>query len=194
MIDIETLGSSPGSAVIALGAVTFDPFEEGVKELFTCNFSWRSNLALRLKKEPATVKWWKEQSAEAKAALKTPRPVAIWLGLREFGKWYTETKPKAVWANGSTFDFPLLEFAMKKSGVEVPWHYREVRDMRTAYRIFEKFLPVKEGEWREKAEKWEEAQREKRGAPQMLKHCALSDAFFQALRLQYMYRAMKGMA
>ena len=37
----------------------------------------------------------------------------------------------AYWASPSTFDFPIWEDLCKMAGVKEPWHYRQVRDVRT---------------------------------------------------------------
>lgn len=35
------------------------------------------------------------------------------------------------WSKGSNFDFPILEHAYRAFGIEIPWEYHEIRDLRT---------------------------------------------------------------
>lgn len=133
MLDLETWGLAPGSALRSVGAVTF--LREGDAELpaeFSCNISLESCLLAGLVVDPNTRDWWGRQDAAAQDSL-----VADQLPLRDavvlFHKWVRGTRCTAIWCQGAGFDVPLWEAAARAVGLEVPWKYWDVRDTHTAY-------------------------------------------------------------
>lgn len=88
-----------------------------------------------LKRDPATVQWWNDQSAEAKGAFIDP--VDLSLALARFSDWLTgglqQPSELRLWSHGASFDPPILEAAYHAVGQVVPWHYRSPRDTRTAF-------------------------------------------------------------
>lgn len=97
-----------------------------------------------LTRDPETVKWWREQSAEAVAAFTNPVDLrdaclrfAIWLeslnSVKPTPRYPDYTAPEAVriWSNGPHFDVAILAAVYQAVGLPVPWHYRAPRDMRT---------------------------------------------------------------
>ncbi len=101
----------------------------------------------RLKRDPATVKWWSEQSPEAQSAFADP--VDLREALIEFGEWLQlvrgtihqydmSLKPGddiRLWSHGAAFDPPILAAAYEAVGLPVPWHYRAPRDTRTLFDV-----------------------------------------------------------
>lgn len=88
-----------------------------------------------LKRDPKTVQWWSEQSAEAQAAFENP--VDLRIALSRLSVWLADVSPDVtalrLWAHGSHFDIPILAAAYEAVGLPVPWHYRAPRDTRTAF-------------------------------------------------------------
>ena len=151
MIDIETAGNRPGSAILTLGAVAFDATRPN-KELLNAGqirgvtfyerISFDSASQLGLRTDPDTLIWWFNQSREAQAEAfrATPRkPLAEVLD--QFSRWLTSatgdrasTKIKStarLWANSPSFDIVLLESAFQVCRFAPPWHYWHARDLRT---------------------------------------------------------------
>lgn len=68
MVDLETLGTAPGSVILSIGAVRFD-VEEGLLDEFYVNIDVESSQRLGLTIDGATVMWWMKQSDAARAKL-----------------------------------------------------------------------------------------------------------------------------
>ena len=132
MIDLETMGTTPGCPVLSIGAVAFDA--DGVK-----NGTFYS--AIKLAENPtvsaSTLLWWLDQSEEARSVLIEDQKTAP--GAEEAYKaFYSWARPlrgvgqiDGVWANGASFDLPIIEHAMRDAGVDVPWPFYQHRCFRT---------------------------------------------------------------
>lgn len=127
MIDIETLGRSPGCPVLSVGAVYFDR-EGNIGKQYHGVMGF-NGIALG-KADPDTLEFWSNQTPEAISSLlagyKTPVQVA-W-ELKDF-----ISKDARVWGNGSVFDISILDFWFLKS----PWDFWNVRDVRTVVDLFD---------------------------------------------------------
>lgn len=132
MIDIETLGTSKNSVILAIGAVQFN--ENGIVHKFyqtvdpTSCQDWGAVIDAR------TVMWWMEQSDAARKALTSAKTVPLDIALAELSaafKW----KGLDVWANGIDFDMVILEESYKMVGKPVPWPYWAKKDYRTLKKI-----------------------------------------------------------
>jgi DNA polymerase III epsilon subunit-like protein len=132
MIDIETLGTSPGCVVLSIGACEFS--EKGIGEQFYTSISPESCTQWGLTIEPRTVLWWMDQSQDARDFITKGKHVALeqaLVDLRTAFKW----KGKKVWCNGAAFDFPILTAAHNAVGSNVPWEYWACHDYRTIKNI-----------------------------------------------------------
>lgn len=120
MLDLETLGTVPGCAIVSVGAIAFNEF--GVAER---GFYRRINISEwdvpglteeGLLKDADTIEWWQKQSEEARAvfvnATYTTRQALSELAL--FCNGYN--KPR-VWGNGADFDNPIIAVAAHKVGL-----------------------------------------------------------------------------
>ncbi len=176
MIDIETLGTSPGSAILSVGAVGFDPESVTTPPFlpFYRNIGLASSLAVGCTVDAPTVQWWFNRDDEARGML-FRNALSLVLALDDLRIWYVSLKPSAVWANSPQFDLTLLREAGKKVGWTAPWHYRDERDLRTLLALtrFEKraFVPTE--------------------AVGPIEHDALDDAFAQAKKVQEAYRVLR---
>jgi hypothetical protein len=137
MADTETLGQKPGCVILSIGAVTFDPFNPHAEQYtFERKIDIASQLLLGLNIEPETLKWWREQDEEAKAALLgVTHQIKHVMG--DFQVWCRNQQVDRIWCQGATFDAPILEHAFKLCDLEVPWRFRMVRDTRTIYDLFD---------------------------------------------------------
>ena len=132
MLDLETWGTTPGSAIRSIGAVTFTLDGGLAGEEFYANVDDISCLAAGLKQDDSTVRWWRQQGEAAQEALlHDPRPlheVAL-----DFFHWFARVGGVFVWAQGANFDPVLWEAACQRASVRVPWKFYNVRDTRTLY-------------------------------------------------------------
>lgn len=133
MLDLETFGTKPGSVLRSIGAVVFS-LDGQMGPTFYSNIDEKSCLDAGLTKDPGTVKWWSQQSAEAQAALLV-NPWPLGNVVADFHNWYRASGARAVWAQGANFDPALWEAAALAIKSPVPWKFYEVRDTRTAYDI-----------------------------------------------------------
>lgn len=134
MLDLETWGLAPGSALRNLGAVEFE-LDGRMGQTFYRNIDRQSCVDAWLRIDLATEKWWASQSTAAKTQLEAnQRPIAEVLG--EFFQWFTTTGAQCVWAQGAAFDPVLVECAAGLCQLRVPWKFWNVRDTRTVYDLF----------------------------------------------------------
>lgn len=125
MVDIETLGLEPGSAILSIGAVTFS--EDGLGDEYYREISLKSCEAAGLEIDVGTLEWWLEQDDSLRDVLTGGG--ALKDVLREFSDWMPDNAE--VWANSPSFDCDLLEAAFDAVGMSAPWHFRDERDFRT---------------------------------------------------------------
>jgi len=146
MLDLETIGTVPGSVITSIGAAFFDPHENyevdfpDDLELFYRNININSCFNAGLKADGETILWWMQQGQEAVDALTTPKPIALKTAVTEFKRFYWDQKEKLgretniyVWAHGATFDQPMWATACNAVGQREPWLFFNCRDTRTIF-------------------------------------------------------------
>lgn len=174
MLDTETWGTTPGSDLRSIGACVFYPdakaggaWEQSGERTFYAAVDnpilptdrwpgdsdyngqvWDEHrkgwVTYPLTRDPQTVQWWNDQSAEAQAAFADP--IDLWQGLMDFRDWIAlltfDDQPELpvekrtnlrLWSHGANFDPGIMEAAYRACGVPVPWHYRSPRDTRTIF-------------------------------------------------------------
>ena len=131
MIDTETLGTTPGSVILSIGAAIFDM--DGLGETFYAPIDLASSTAAGLTIDPATVKWWMRQSDEARAAAFPDDAAPLIQVLLAFQAWIVSQEARYPWCHGAGFDVPLLDAAFKACCLTSPWEFWNVRDTRTLY-------------------------------------------------------------
>ncbi len=171
MLDIETLGVTPGSIVLSIGAVEFD--ESNLGDVFHMGISWQDSVKQGMHVDASTAMWWIGQDQAAQQALMNITTNA--LGLKEvltkFAGAFKDWKNKRLWCNGAAFDISIMSAAHKKVDMIVPWRYSNEMDMRTIKGCIGKTT-------------WELH----RVAPTVA-HDGLADAISQAITLQRSLRA-----
>lgn len=132
MIDLETLGTKPGSVIRSIGAVLFDPLDGTIDRgtTFYCNISRESCERIGLTVDAATEEWWASQSDEAKQALES-EPFDIDDALAFFCQWWATIGGTRFWANDPDFDGVILSAAYAAAGLSAPWPYNAARSCRT---------------------------------------------------------------
>jgi oligoribonuclease (3'-5' exoribonuclease) len=141
MIDLETMGTRHDAPILSIGAVAFDPDTGALGATFEANIDPSDALA-NGKLSGDTLKWWMAQGDEARrAAMSGTSP--LFASLYNLANWLRDTSgPEArVWGNGATFDITILERAYAKLGLEIPWHFRNVRDCRTIAEVAKGLYP-----------------------------------------------------
>jgi len=133
MIDIETMGTTPGSAILSIGAVMFGP--SGLGETFYAPIALASCTAAGLTIDPDTVAWWMKQSDAARAAAFRDDAQHLAVVLARFMCWLELMEAEHPWCHGANFDAPLLEAAYRACGMTPPWKFWNVRDTRTLYEL-----------------------------------------------------------
>lgn len=128
MVDIETLGTSKNSVILAIGAVQFS--ETGVEKKFYEVIDAESCTQWGLQIDARTVLWWLDQSDAARKSITGTKGKSLDIVLNEFRTAF-DWKNATVWANGIDFDFTILEEAFKAVGWEAPWPYWSKMDFRT---------------------------------------------------------------
>jgi hypothetical protein len=123
MLDIETLDTTPTAKILSLGAVAVYGNETWYQEFATYLQTGRTA-------SQAALEWWESKS------VKPNGNKTLTDGLHEFSEWYKDQQFTEVWCKGSDFDFVILADAYKSMGVETPWKYNEVRDLRTLIKVF----------------------------------------------------------
>lgn len=138
MVDLETWGTEPGSDIRSIGAVVFDPIKRTLGAEFYANI--RDGEHYGLKRDPATVKWWSEQSEAAQSVL-LENQLNLPHALHLFNDWWTEQQGgeatrdeyATFWANGPHFDYVLLNCAYDVTAIPRPYIYRAPRDCKTIW-------------------------------------------------------------
>lgn len=135
-IDLETLGTLPGSVILSIGAVLFDPtkpVEECLGKEFYCVVSKADSLAHGLSFSQDTLDWWMKQSPEARQVLtdadSEEKADTLLDALSMLSQFITPGMK--VWSNGANFDQPLLDVAYSKIGQAIPWKFWNSRCHRT---------------------------------------------------------------
>ena len=133
-LDIETLSSSPTAVVLSIGLYELTVLQEvpAPSCLFVVNIDIDSSLEAGLTVSGSSLAWWLQQSSEARGALFCPKPVSLQQAAVRLSEWYSTRKARRnrVWAH-ATFDFPTLDYVVRRVGAKMPWSYLECRDLRT---------------------------------------------------------------
>lgn len=143
VVDLETLGTKPYSAILSIGAVEFDPIEGTLGREFYVVIDKESSLYFGLEVDKSTEEWWAKQSPEARTVL-SEKGVDLRTALTSFSEYFTN-RDETLWGNGSDFDNVLLSSAYDKVGVAPPWKYYNNRCYRTLKNMFPSIKMKREG-------------------------------------------------
>jgi len=172
MVDLETLGTRPGSVILSLAAVPFNTVY--AIEPFYARISSSSCLDAGLTTDESTIRWWERQSKEAydEAFGGTTSLINV---LNDFSEYCSQLPlAPALWGNGADFDNVLLSEAYNKCGIRQPWKYTDSRCYRTLKNLFPQVPYI----------------------PPKVKHNALQDAIAQAEHAerihQWLHKIEKG--
>lgn len=136
MLDLETLGPSPGGCIVQIGAVRFDPYFGDKGLISTPAGEFRQNVINDTGHiDYDTVLWWMKQSEEARQRVFFQGGAcALNPALHAFREWVdAQGEPEQVWCN-LDFDLPILKAGYKRCGHSVdryPFNRKQGRDWRT---------------------------------------------------------------
>ena len=145
MIDLETLGTEPGEAILSIAAVKFNQNGE-VKETFKRNIDIEDSERNGFKINAAMLKWWldnkydvlKEQTADAQSS---------YFVLIDFLSWLKDIDDyDQIWAKSPSFDCKMLSAFIKRVGTfqdKVGTSFRKWRDIRTLVSTAEQITGTK---------------------------------------------------
>ena len=174
MLDLETYGTAPGSVILSIGAVAFDPHSKDMGNGFYEVISIDHSIVAGFTTNRETKQWWDKQSVEARRViheaeqLHASHPEAVLRSLNSYlsGCGGTEVM---VWGYGAGFDNALVAAAYELTGVGRGWKYTNDRCFRTIKAMFpipKDLIPPRQGTY----------------------HNALDDAKTQAAHLQAIYK------
>jgi len=132
MLDLETAGTGPNAAILTIGMFAFDPYSRPEYHESGWHFVVPFNMNKGRNVDLATIKWWMEQSDEARKA--------SWLDIRDMGAvgpmvdWLNEVD--TIWANDPDFDCVILRDFLEQHGVQWRW-YRKHRSIRTLKELYD---------------------------------------------------------
>lgn len=152
MLDLETAGTGPDAAIMAIGAVAFTSTNVISQHYVVVDLedSVRAGGVI----DASTFKWWMKQSQEARSELaKNPQPLKWAIG------WFDDFVIKAshygidklndhslcLWGNGSDFDNVILSGAYRRLGLATPWPYYGNRCYRTVAALHQDIKFIRSG-------------------------------------------------
>jgi len=134
MLDLETMGNTPNAAIIAIGAVAFDPGAREIGDKFYITVDLESSVACGGVIDASTVIWWMQQGDAARAEF-AREGAHIAAALGRFGEWVLHSIPVPnnvrMWGNGAAFDNVILASAYRRAGLAQPWNFWNDRCYRT---------------------------------------------------------------
>lgn len=170
MLDLETMGTQPGSAITAIGAVRFDLTGSQQFDTFYSRIDIKDCIDCGLIIDPGTVIWWLKRSEEARNELIRPAgPLAD--ALRAFSLWLPNEEFE-IWGKGPSFDLACLERAYEACDERIPWRFPNERCVRTIAALRPEIA----------------------APPPEIKHHALHDAMSQARHMIAIHQALAGPA
>jgi len=129
MLDLETMGTRAGCAILSIGAVVFEPRNGSLRDEFYQSVFLEGQDKLGLHTSDSTLKWWNAQSEEARKVLTCPDRMELGSALDKFQEWLPINA--YVWGNGADFDNPILAAAYAAFNMPQPWKPYNGRCYRT---------------------------------------------------------------
>lgn len=130
MLDLETMDTRHSGVVVSIGAVVFDK-NKGLGEEFYAILDTNEQARAGRTISPDTMRWWLQQSAEARRVFaETPGDVVPTL-LNFSGYVARNTDEPLMWGNGADFDCVMLGNLYDTFRLKRPWSYSNNRCYRT---------------------------------------------------------------
>lgn len=145
MVDLETLDLGPKSVITQVGIIGF-PLDDPETEMRRINeyLLVQPQIALSRTISFDTVAWWMEQDDKARARIKENQGTDMeefLASVRGIHRKLSEliasvgNRNVEVWARGPQFDIVNLQTLFVDCGLDTPWPYDSVMDLRTLGRL-----------------------------------------------------------
>jgi DNA polymerase III epsilon subunit-like protein len=142
MLDIETLGTQPTSAIVSIGAVRFG--RDQIYEKFYRRVDLKSSVQNGMVIDPDTIIWWLGQSEESRGEITNKDRITLNQALMDFSRWIeplaSEHGDVEIWGNGATFDNVIVSEAYRLCQMKKPWRFSGDRCYRTIKNLFPEIL------------------------------------------------------
>lgn len=126
MVDLETLGTDPDAAVVAIGAVKFN--KKRIIDEFEAYIPPGSARVFGRSSED-TERWWSQQADHVRnKVLGGNEPPGH--ACERFSEFCKGVEGQ-IWAKPVHFDLPILRHFYKQLGLEFPFHFRREKDAAT---------------------------------------------------------------
>lgn len=149
MIDIETMGTRPNAAIIAIGAIGFNDEGDEHGEFYT-EINLESSMRYGGTVDSSTIIWWMGQSDNArKKFMCNSEAIDIKDALIRLSNWIQidgkeDIEYRQVWGNGPEFDNIVVSEAFRACGLTLPWRYWGNRSYREMKREWQDIVPQPE--------------------------------------------------
>lgn len=130
MLDIETLGTTPGSAILEIAAATFHPIDGTIVREFETRISLLDSIAQGFSVDPDTAAWHLRRLSAI-----DPYGPSVWQALCRLRLWLDEAGPIPIWAWGMDFERAMLQAAYHRIHAPLPWKYHHGNDARTVWNL-----------------------------------------------------------
>lgn len=124
MMDLETMGTVPGCAVLSIGCVVMNLQTLELGDTFYSVVSLPDCLDKFLEEDPSTKEWWDGRDAAARQVLHDANDPAAPLlveALEELNRWFASVgasvQKARLYGNGADFDNPILRVAYSAANV-----------------------------------------------------------------------------
>ena len=138
MLDLETMGTGPNAAIVAIGAVAFDLQAGTIGDRFYRVVDLGTSVDMGGEIDADTVLWWMKQSDDARAMF-TRDSSPLSMSLTAFSFWmcaHGAPDSVRVWGNGAAFDNVILSSAYRRSAYMQPWRHWNDRCYRTVKSLY----------------------------------------------------------
>ena len=132
MVDLETMGVSPRSVVLTLGAVTFNPYSDEIYDELYFKIDLDDQDKLNREIDQNTLDWWAKQEPKVmEEAFSSDGRISLADGINAFHKfaWGCDK----IWSHGAVFDIIILEDIYRQLNRPIPWEFWRCRDTRTLF-------------------------------------------------------------
>lgn len=139
MLDMETCGLKEDAALLSISMVAFRPGEEHEVDVFDVSVDLVSCYMAGMQFDESTQAWWMKQDVTARLEQTMCNSrISIQEAMKSAYDWLrclSETNDLVMWSRGTDFDFPKLEYGLRRFvEKEPPYHFWNKRDVRTFIR------------------------------------------------------------
>lgn len=135
MLDIEALGQNPGSVILSIGGVKFNPYSfQEPKDSFYMKPSPDEQETYGRESDYDTIRWWINQRKEVQhEVFSYDKKNSFSHTMTELFHWFNDVE--IVWAHNYAYDLTLLYDAFSDLDMAIPWEHNKKRDSKTLFSI-----------------------------------------------------------